>query len=68
MIITSIGEYQIYLPTSGGKAGKNKQKTSSIQIRKGGLILKQYRFDVNSDESRRSAVAKAKKFIAEQTG
>ena len=48
--------YEIHLPTSGGKAGWGRNVTSTIQVRNGTSIVKQFRFTVADDLS----VAKAK--------
>jgi len=67
MKIKSIGVYEIHQPTSGGKAGRNLNSTSSIQVREGGVIKKQFRFLVDSNESRSRAINKAKAFIMAST-
>lgn len=36
--------YEIHIPTSGGKAGKGFNKTSSLQVRKNSCIVKTFRF------------------------
>jgi hypothetical protein len=64
MLIHEINGYEFHLPTSGGKAGKGQQKTSTIQVRKDNVIVRQFRFDVDSVESRRVAVRKAKAFAS----
>lgn len=59
-----IGEhrgYKLYLPTSGGKAGEGRNKTSSLQIRDGNVIIKQIRFNV--EDGHHHACDKARKFI-----
>lgn len=62
MLIESMNGYEFHLPTSGGKAGKGKQKTSTIQVRKDNIVVKQFRFVVDSVKSMKTAVAKAKEF------
>jgi hypothetical protein len=63
MKIADIGPYEVHLPTSGGKAGKGLNRTSTLQVRRDGSILKQFRFAVADFESRKIAVQKAKDFI-----
>ena len=43
--------YSRHLPTSGGKAGKGRNKTSTVQIRTldGSQIVKSIRYSVNED-------------------
>lgn len=53
----------IFLPKSGGKAGKGHNKTSNFQVRNGCQILKQFRFKVGDFASRDSALVKAQAFI-----
>jgi len=43
MIIGMYKGYWIGLPTSGGKAGKGRNKTTSVQLFKGDLIFKKIR-------------------------
>lgn len=45
--------FEIHIPTSGGKAGKNRNISSTIQLRKDGCIVKQFRFLIDSDFSRK---------------
>lgn len=62
-----IGEYRGYvlcLPTTGGKAGKGHNKTSSLQIRNGNTIVNQIRFKIGTDP--KELVAKAKRIIDER--
>jgi hypothetical protein len=63
MLVTTIGKFEVHLPTSGGKAGKGRQVTSSLQVRRGGAIVAQFRFRVSDPDSRKGAVAKARAFI-----
>ena len=58
--------YEIHLPTSGGKAGSGRAATSNFQIRKGNQVLKQFRFTVASETSRRAAMQKAKAWMLAQ--
>lgn len=64
MKIADYEGYEIYLPTSGGKAGKGKAKTCSLQVRKNNLIVKQFRFNLADKQDRSAAIGEAKKFIA----
>ena len=50
------------MPTSGGKAGKGRNKTGTIQVRKWGMIAKQFRYKVGDENSRLAAIFKAKSF------
>jgi hypothetical protein len=62
-----IGEYRGYVlcvPTSGGKAGRNNNKTSSLQIRNGNMIVKRIRFKIGTDP--KEIVSKAKRIIDER--
>ena len=45
-LLGNLGPYSFYLPQSGGKAGKGRNKTSSIQVFKDGWIRKHFRFTV----------------------
>lgn len=55
--------YEIHVPTSGGKAGKGHNLTSTIQIRLDSMIKKQIRFDLASMDSRARAIDSAKRWI-----
>ena len=66
MKLAELNGYEVHLPTSGGKAGKGCQKTSSIQVRRNNLIVKQFRF-VISDDCTREPLKKAKEFILQET-
>jgi hypothetical protein len=57
-----INGYQFYFPTSGGKAGKGCNVTTSLQLRLGNEIKKQFRFKADSVVAREIAVAKAKRW------
>lgn len=54
---------EIRIPTSGGKAGKGHNKTSTVQVMDGNMLVKQFRFKVGDSESYRKAREKAKLFI-----
>jgi hypothetical protein len=61
-----IGEhesFEIFVPTSGGKAGKGLANTSNVQVRRNGVIVKQFRFKCDDEESRKAALRKAGAFI-----
>lgn len=53
----------LHQPQSGGKAGKGRNKTSTIQVRDDFGIVKQFRYDVDSFQALKSAVAKAKLYV-----
>lgn len=65
MKVTTLSGYDIHVPTSGGKAGKGRNKTTSLQIRRGNAIAKQFTFVLADEASRSKVTAKAKKWIAE---
>ncbi len=62
-LIHADGPYEYLLPTSGGKAGRGCNKTSTIQVRFNQCVIKQVRFNVADPESRKAAVRKAKQFV-----
>lgn len=62
MILAKINEFTIHVPDSGGKAGKGCNVTSSLQVRHGSCIVKQFRFKLFEPKSRLKAIAKAKAF------
>lgn len=68
MKIADYKGYEIHFPTSGGKAGKGHQKTSTIQVMEpnrfsGGHMLKiAFRFTMADANSRQSAIKRAKEF------
>jgi hypothetical protein len=62
--ITTYKGCDLYQPTSGGKAGAGHAKTSSIQIRKGGCIIKQVRYKRGTTfQDYANAVQKAQEWI-----
>lgn len=65
MKVADCGPYEIHLPTSGGKAGKGRALTCSLQVRRGGVVIKQFRFSVDDPQSRTAATQKAKDFMRE---
>jgi hypothetical protein len=50
----TVGGYEIHLPTSGGKAGADLNKTSALQVRKDSCIVKQFKFAVGGDGFRKA--------------
>lgn len=58
--------YVILTPTSGGKAGTGRNKTSNVQVRKNNVIVKQFRFTVLNAATSVKALSKARKFVDEQ--
>lgn len=58
--------YSIHIPTSGGKAGKGMNDTSTVQVRKDSMLKKQFRFKMCDPSSRQKAVEKANQWIASQ--
>lgn len=65
MKVGEMNGFEFHVPTSGGKAGKGRHTTSTIQIRRGNQIVKQIRFTLSSPESRTAAVLKAKEYVNE---
>lgn len=57
----------LYEPNTGGKAGRGRNVSSTIQVRKqipnGYLVVQQYRYVVGAEGSRERAVEKAEKYI-----
>lgn len=62
MKVDELNGHEFHLPTSGGKAGKGRNRTSTIQVRRGGVIVKQYRFPMDNEEKRKKAIQRAKDF------
>lgn len=58
--------YELHRPTSGGKAGKGYNKTSTIQVRKGDCIVKQFKFELAIFMDKERAINKAKNWIEVQ--
>lgn len=58
-----INGYQFYVPTTGGKAGKGRNKTGTVQVRKDGFIKKQFRFKTNDRASSAKAFKKARDWM-----
>lgn len=70
VLITTYKGFEVCLADqAGGKAGRGKNITTTMQVfgPGGHLILKSFRFNVGDAASRRNAVAKAKLFIEGQT-
>lgn len=63
MKVGELNGYEIHVPTSGGKAGKGRAKTSTIQVRKDCMIVKVFRFTIDNASSRIAAMLSAKSFI-----
>lgn len=63
MKIADYKGYEVHVPTSGGKAGTGCNQTSTVQVRLGCNIVKQFRFTVDSPDSRKTALRKARDFI-----
>ena len=62
MILGELNGYTARLP-SIDKARKRQAVTSAIQVVKYGVVVKQFRFRVADDVSRRRAIRKAKQFM-----
>lgn len=65
MKICDFKGYEMHLPTSGGKAGKGNQKTSTIQVRGGGQIVAAFRFEIASKDSMNAAIQRAKDYATQ---
>ena len=65
MKIGELNGCEFHVPTSGGKAGRGCNRTSTIQVRRGRSILKQFRFAVSDSDSRIKAIRKARAFAVE---
>lgn len=68
MKIGELHGFEFRVPTSGGKAGKGFNKTSSLQVLRGNLMVRQFRFVVGDAASRKAAIEKARQFVSEQAG
>lgn len=55
--------YQLHFPKSGGKAGKWRNKTSTVQVRKDSIIVKQFRYKLAAPILKTYAIARAMEFI-----
>lgn len=62
MKITDYKGYEIRQPTSGGKAGKWRNVTSTVQVVHGQRLLKQIRFAVPKLGAFHAALAKAREW------
>ena len=62
-LIHQIDDYQIRVTTSGGKAGKGFNKTASVQVVHGDLLVKQIRFKLQEESSFKTAFHKARAFV-----
>jgi len=54
-----------YQPTSGGKAGTGFNVTSTIQVRRGNQVVKQFRFKVLEPGGREKAIQKARAYAGQ---
>lgn len=59
MKIRQIGNCELRLPSSGGKAGKHRNRTSNVQVRQDGCLVRQFRFEVDDVASYRAALKRA---------
>jgi hypothetical protein len=62
MLIDTGNGHQIHVPASGGKAGRGRNRTGTIQVRRHGFIIKQYRFVTADFASYQAAFKKAEDF------
>lgn len=63
-LIAKKGQYELKHPLpTGGKAGKNNNQTSSIQVFDGNRIIKQFRYVKGNIISYNNTLRKAKKYI-----
>ena len=62
MLITKYKDFELHRPTSGGKAGKDRNITSTIQVRRNGVIVKEVRYHCLKDEGYSLAIEKACKW------
>lgn len=67
MKLTDYKGFEVHLPTSGGKAGTGFNKTSTIQVRKNSMIVKQFRFYMADNESQRNALRNARAHIDQES-
>ncbi len=58
--------YAIHIPSSGGKAGYGRNKTSAVQVRNFGRIVKQFRFVAGDVASKRRANLRAEDWVSKQ--
>ncbi len=60
-------EYKGYIiqdpRSSGGKAGRGKNRTSNVQVKKDGLVKKQFKYDLGKQEWKDAAIECAKEWI-----
>lgn len=64
MHVGTIGPFEFHLPMSGGKAGHGRNRTSTIQVRRNGCVVKQFRFNVS--DGTHAVVLKAKAWVLAQ--
>lgn len=58
--------YYLHHPKSGGKAGKGRNKTSTVQVRKDNMIVKQFRYSLAMPIHKTYAITRAEEFIKQQ--
>ncbi len=63
MLITTMDGYEIHRPTSGGKS---RARSSAMQVRESGFIVKQFRYKLDGIASENRAYEKAKAWIKAQ--
>ena len=68
MLIATRHGYEFHLPDSGGKAGRGKNATSTIQVRRGNQIVKQFRFPMDDAAKRSEVIDRAKSFVDDLAG
>lgn len=63
MKLAELNGYEARVPTTGGKAGKGRAQTGTIQVLKDGVIVKQFRFVWADENSRVRAARQARHFM-----
>lgn len=66
MKLGELNGYEFHQPTSGGKAGKGCNKTSTIQVRLNNCVKKQVTYKVGDTASMMKAMQKAKDYVHAQ--
>jgi hypothetical protein len=67
MKIGELNGFEFHVPDSGGKAGKYKNKTGSVQVRLNNCVKKNIRFTVAKPASKDRAIEKAKQYARDTT-
>lgn len=62
MRVATINGHELHRPTSGGKAGKGRNLSGSIQVRTDGQIVKQFRFNNETDYNGAIALRRAAEY------